>query len=134
MSNGINKVILVGNVGKAPELKSTQQGRQVLSINLATSELSQARDGEERKEFTEWHQISVWGKQAEALATMVQKGTKLYVEGSLRTRSWEKDGVKRYATGIQAFRVLVLSGGMPKGEGGDRADMAPYTPDDDIPF
>jgi single-strand DNA-binding protein len=119
MAEGLNKAILVGNLGMDPELKFTQGGQAVLRIRLATTE-SFVNKGGERQERTDWHTVVVWGKRAEALNKILSKGRSIWVEGRIQTRSWEdKDGGKRYATEINANNIgLVGSGGGRGGAGG----------------
>lgn len=129
MAEGLNKVLLLGNLGADPELRMTQGGQAVLKLRLATSKKFKNREGA-LQEATEWHQISLWGKRAEALAKFLQKGDRVFVEGELRTSSFEKDGEKRYRTEINAFNVI-LNGG--KG-GAKREDSVPAaSSDDDLP-
>jgi single-strand DNA-binding protein len=121
---GVNKVILIGNLGRDPELRYTQGGQPVCTLNLATTRTWQDRNGE-KKEETEWHRVTVWGKQAEHCERYLSKGRQVYVEGRLQTRSYEdKEGHKKYATDIIAETVQFLSGGGERGErshdGGDR--------------
>lgn len=120
---GINKVILVGNVGRDPEVRTTPGGQQVAKFSLATSESFNDRSGE-RKERTEWHNIVVWGKTADICKQYVQKGRQLYIEGRIQTRSWvDKDGQKKYMTEVVANTVQFL------GRPGDRQG-APEQPAD----
>lgn len=106
---GINKVILVGNLGADPEVKKTTNGHSITLFNVATSSAWTSRDGQ-KQESTEWHRIVVWGKLAETCAEYLGKGRKVYVEGRLQTRSWEdKNGDKKYTTEIVAVQVLFLS-------------------------
>ncbi len=131
----VNKAIIVGRLGQDPEIRHTQSGTAVANFSVATSE-SWKKDGE-RKESTEWHNIVVWDKTAEACGTYLAKGRMVYVEGKLQTQSWEKDGVTRYKTEIVAQRVEFLGG---KDE--QRAPNAPPRQDtydmnedeEDIPF
>jgi single-strand DNA-binding protein len=114
---GINKVILVGNVGRDAEVRFTQNGTAVGSFSLATSESFNDRDGQ-RQERTEWHNVVVWGKQAEIAGQYVKKGKQLYVEGRLQTRDWvDPQGVKHYRTEVVANRFQLL-GRRDEGEGG----------------
>ncbi len=137
----VNKVILVGNLGRDPEVRFTGGGKAVCHFPVATTEVWNDANGE-RRERTEWHNISVWGKQGENCGKYLSKGRQVYVEGSIRTRSYDdKEGIKRYATEIIAQTVRFLGG-----QGGGRAaspdapplpDVPPgsSTPDDDdIPF
>jgi single-strand DNA-binding protein len=140
----VNKVILVGNLGKDPEVRYTQSGRAVARFSLATSEVWNDAEGN-RQERTEWHNIIVWGKQGETCAQYLAKGRQAYVEGSIRSRSYDdKTGQKRYITEIIAQRVRFLGGGggtrvAPEVEGETQgeapASSAGGPPvDDDIPF
>lgn len=106
MAEGLNRATLLGNLGQDPELRSTQGGKSVLTLQLATSEryLDASKTWQER---TEWHRVIVWEKRAEGLHKILRKGMRIYVEGSIRTSSYEKDGVKRYSTDIVARSVLL---------------------------
>jgi single-strand DNA-binding protein len=106
MAEGLNKVMLLGNLGADPELRMTQGGQAILKLRLATTE-SYLDKGGTRQERTEWHSVTVWGKRGEALARILAKGSKIFVEGSLRTSSYEKDGEKRYRTEIIANNILL---------------------------
>jgi single-strand DNA-binding protein len=116
MADGVNKVILVGNLGKDPEVGYTQGGTARCRFSLATGESYTTKTGE-RQDRTEWHNIIVWGKQGENVGKYLSKGRQVYIEGSLRTRSWddEKTGQKKYMTEVNAQRVVFLGG---KGDGG----------------
>jgi single-strand DNA-binding protein len=139
----VNKVILVGNLGRDAEVRFTPGGQAVATLNLATTEQWNDREGQ-RQEKTEWHRVVLWGKQAETLNQYLQKGKQIYIEGRLQTRQWDdKDGNKRYTTEIRGDRVVLLSGG---GGGGQRfqresgpaqpepMDVGPELSEDDIPF
>ena len=116
MAEGLNKAILIGNLGQDPELKFTQGGQAVLKLRLATNETYVNKAGE-RQDRTEWHTIVVWGKRAEALAKILAKGRAICVEGRIQTRQWEdKEGHKRSTTEINAANIILLGGG--RGEGG----------------
>jgi single-strand DNA-binding protein len=143
----VNKVILVGNLGRDAELRYTPGGAAVASLNLATTEVWNDRNNQ-RQEKTEWHRVVLWGKQAESLQEYLTKGKQIYVEGRLQTRQWDdKDGNKRYTTEIKADRITLLGGGsggrgagssVERGSasmagGMDEPPMEPIT-DDDIPF
>src|SRR5690606_32610309 len=107
----LNKVMLLGNLGADPELRQTNSGQAVLKLRLATSETYLDRN-KVRQERTEWHQVIVWGKRAEALHKILSKGSRIFVEGGIRTSSYEdKDGNKRYRTEIQAQNVILSGGG-----------------------
>ncbi len=114
-SRGINKVILVGNVGQDPETRYMPNGGAVTNVTLATSETWKDKNTGENQERTEWHRIVFYQRLAEIVAEYVKKGSKLYVEGALRTRSWEQEGVKRYATEIIANEMQMLDN---RGAGG----------------
>ncbi|MDR2579108.1 MAG: single-stranded DNA-binding protein [Chitinispirillales bacterium] len=118
----INKVILIGNLGKDPELRYTPQGRPVVNFSMATTERWTSKDGE-KQERTEWHNIVLWGRQAEVANQYLKKGSSCYIEGRVTTRSWEdKDKVKRYRTEIEGLTLQLLSGGST---GGGRQEPPP---------
>ncbi len=118
MAEGLNRVMLMGNLGADPELRFTQSGQAVLNMRLATTESYVDREGQ-RKERTEWHSVVLWGKRAEALGKFLTKGSSMLVEGSLRYSSYDgKDGIKRYKTEINA-RNIILTGRRP-GSGDNR--------------
>ena len=113
---GVNKVILIGNLGKDPELRYTQSGQAVVNFSLATNESWTDKSGE-RVEKTEWHRIVAWAKTAALCAQYLSKGRTVYIEGKLQTRDWEdKEGVKRQTTEIVAATVQFLGG--QRGEAG----------------
>jgi single-strand DNA-binding protein len=139
---GINKVIIIGNLGGDPEVRYTPSGSAVANFNVATSESWKDKNTGEKKERTEWHRIVVWGKLGELCGEYLSKGRQVYVEGRLQTRSYDdKDGVKRYMTEIIATDVQFLGS---KESGGGRLGGAPLREsavgqgpppaDDDIPF
>ena len=117
-SRGINKVILVGNVGQDPETRYMPNGNAVTNITLATSETWKDKSTGEQQERTEWHRVTFYQRLAEIVAEYVRKGSKLYVEGRLQTRSWEQDGIKRYATDIIANEMQMLDSRGAGGNGG----------------
>ena len=119
MAEGLNKVLLLGNLGADPELKVTQGGQAVLKLRLATTESYLDRNNT-RQERTEWHRVTLWGKRAEALAKFLTKGERIFVEGRISTSSYEKDGEKRYSTEIVANNIILAG----RGKGGDRGDFA----------
>ncbi len=139
----VNKVILVGNLGKDPEVRFTNSGSAVARFPIATSEVWNDRDGN-RQERTEWHNIIVWGKQGEHCGQYLAKGRQVYVEGSIRNRSYDdKNGNKRYVTEIVAQRVQFLGGGggtrlaqQTESAPADEAQSSGGQPpiDDDVPF
>ncbi|MCK4417744.1 MAG: single-stranded DNA-binding protein [Candidatus Latescibacteria bacterium] len=105
----VNKVILIGHLGADPELKYTPGGRAVANFNMATTDAWTDKSSGEKKEKTEWHRIVVWDKQAEICGEYLKKGSHVYIEGRLQTRSWEdKNGMKRYTTEIVAQRMQML--------------------------
>lgn len=111
----VNKVILVGNVGKDPEVRYLEKGVAVANFSLATTERGYtAQNGTQVPERTEWHNIVAWRGLAELAEKYIRKGTQLYVEGKIQTRSWEKDGIKRYTTDIVA-ETIQLMGKRPEG-------------------
>jgi single-strand DNA-binding protein len=140
----VNKVILVGNLGKDPEVRFTGGGKAVCKFPLATSETWNDAEGH-KQERTEWHNIVVWGKQGENCGQYLAKGRQVYVEGAIRSHSYDdKDGNKRYMTEIIAQQVRFLGGGAGRGSGtapGAQPPMPDEMPggasssaDDDIPF
>lgn len=140
----VNKVILVGNLGRDAEVRLTPSGQSVASFSIATTENWTGKDGQ-KQEQTEWHRIVLWGKPAETLQPYLTKGKQIYLEGRLQTRQWEKEGQKHYTTEIKADKVVLLGGGAGRGgERGDRGDGGGYNEpmgqpagaitDDDIPF
>ena len=142
---GINKVIIVGHLGKDPEVRYTPSGSAVANFSVATSETWKDKTTGEKKERTEWHRIVAWDKLGEICGEYLSKGRQVYVEGRLQTRSYDdKEGVKRYTTEIIATDVQFLG---PKDSGGGRASSSggapprdtgggpgPPAADDDIPF
>lgn len=110
----INKVILVGNVGLDPEVRTLETGVKVARLRLATTERIFNRQTNENTEHTEWHTVTLWRGLAEVVDKYVRKGSQLYIEGSLRSREWERDGVKHYATEIVANEMKLL-GRRPEG-------------------
>jgi single-strand DNA-binding protein len=131
MAEGMNKVLLIGNLGQDPELRYTQGGQAVLNLRLATNESFMNRDNE-RQERTEWHTVIVWGKRGEALNKILSKGKQLCIEGRLQTRSWEdKQGQKRYSTEVVATNVILLGGGAGRGAGTSYDDGPPPPRDED---
>lgn len=145
MADGLNRVHLLGNLGADPELKMTNNGQSVLKMRLATTESYLDRN-KVRQERTEWHNVVVWGKRAEALGKFLTKGSRLFVEGGLRTTSYDdKDGNKRYRTEIVANNIILAgsrgdgaSRSEPRGETGGGGygddDYAAPMDEDSIPF
>lgn len=139
----LNKVSLIGLVGKEPDIRKTQDGKLIASFSLATSESWKDKSSGERKQNTEWHKIVIFGQLAKIVERYVKKGSKLYLEGSLKTRDWidKKDGVKKYTTEIvlQGFNcnLQMLDTRprleMPK-EDSDAIDNLGNEMDDEVPF
>lgn len=143
MSEGMNKVLLLGNLGADPELKVTQGGQAVLKLRMATTE-SYLDKNNARQEKTEWHSVTVWGKRGEGLAKILTKGSRILVEGKLQTSSYEKNGEKRYSTEINALQVYLAGGGGQRQEAASQqqrqapaaapADDSSSSDSEDIPF
>jgi len=150
---GVNKAILIGNLGKDPEIRSTTSGQRVANFSLATSRSWTGQDGQ-RQEKTEWHSIVVWGKLVDICEKYLQKGKQVYIEGRIETRSWQdKEGQTKYKTEIVCDQMTMLgragtgerNGGegggydAPRGSGGgaprdESFEPAGAAPDDDLPF
>jgi single-strand DNA-binding protein len=141
---GVNKVILVGNLGANPEVRHTQGGQMVANLRLATTERWTDRSGQ-KQEATEWHRVVVWGRQAEIVSQYLTKGRQVYIEGRIRTRQWQdQQGQKRFSTEIVAQNVQLLGSRSERAPGEEvDAPAAPEDtvtadfgggPDDDIPF
>ena len=145
MAKSVNKVILVGRLGRDPELKYTSGGTPFCRFSMATDDSWTDKASGERTERTEWHNIVVWDKLAEICNQYLTKGRQVYIEGSLQTREWDdKEGVKRKTTEIRARDMVLLGSGQGQGgqggQGGSKPVMAGSAPgestitDDDIPF
>ena len=159
MARGINKVILVGNLGRDPETRYMPSGGAVTNVSVATSNQWRDRDSGEQKERTEWHRVVFFNRLAEIAGEYLKRGSKIYLEGELRTREWERDGQKHYTTEIVAREMHMLDsrgemgggpppsgggssyssggGGGNSGGGGSMDDFGPPPSDDfddDIPF
>jgi len=149
MAGGVNKVILIGNLGADPEVRFTPSGQAVANFRIATNESWTDKSGQ-KQERTEWHRIVVWGKLAELCGEYLKKGRQCFVEGRLQTREWtDKEGKKNYTTEVVANNVQFLGGGAgARSEGGaprtggedmgppapPSGDMGGPPPGDDIPF
>ena len=139
---GINKAILIGNLGRDPEVRYTADGRAVANFSIATSERWKDKNSGEMQERTEWHRIVAWGKLGEICGEYLSKGRQVYVEGKLQTRSWEKDGITRYTTEIIASDVQFIGARdtadtyrPPEDASAYKGPEPPTTDkDDDIPF
>lgn len=136
MSKSLNKVQLIGNLGRDPELKYTSAGVAVATFSIATSDSWKDQEGN-TQERTEWHNIVAWRKLAEICGEWLKKGKRVYIEGRLQTRSYEKDGVKKYTTEIVADQLIMLDGAPKSAPAGDSeavaSDAAPAK-EDDLPF
>jgi single-strand DNA-binding protein len=145
----VNKVIIVGNLGKDAEVRYTTGGSAVATISVATTEVWNDRSSGERQEKTEWHRVVIWGKTAENLKDYLTKGKQIYVEGKLQTRKWQdRDGNDKYTTEIRSDRIVLLGGRgggggadggdygspAPSPGGGGGASGPPELTEDDIPF
>ena len=145
MAGSLNRVTLIGNVGKDPEIRYQPSGEAVANFSLATSTTWTDKTSNEKKENTEWHRCNAWGRLADVVGQYVKQGSKIYVEGELRTRKWEKDGVTHYTTEIRVGQMILLGskggGDASSTSSASRAKPAPAKAasgfddvDDDIPF
>jgi len=150
MARGINKVIIVGNLGRDPETRYLPSGGAVTNVSVATSKSWRDRESGEQKDRTEWHRVVFFNRLAEIASEYLKRGAKIYLEGELRTREWEREGQKHYTTEIVANEMQMLDsrGGMEGGGGGNfggaggqsgrqQDDFGPPPSDDfddDIPF
>lgn len=141
MARGVNKVILIGNLGKDPEVFSFETGVKKVTFSLATTEIYRNKEGQD-VEQTEWHNIVVWRSLADIAEKFLRKGSQVYIEGRIRYRTYEKDGQKKYITDIEADNINML-GARQNNEGNHGYEhnstaatpAAPVTPDtDDLPF
>jgi single-strand DNA-binding protein len=144
MSGSVNKVILLGRLGADPEIRYTQTGTPVATLSLATNKTWKNKEGQ-KQEKTEWHRVILWSKLAELSGQYLTKGREVYIEGELQTRSWEKDGQKKYTTEVVGQTLQFIGSGASKGAGGSATeDLPPDLPpppgentsgtEDDIPF
>jgi single-strand DNA-binding protein len=144
---GVNKVILVGRLGKDPEVRNLENGASVANFTMATSETYKDKVTGEKKEITDWHNIVLWRGLAEIAQKYLHKGDMVYIEGKMRTRSWEKDGVTRYTTEVIGDNMTMLSTQRSGGSGTSSAESGysgtaksqeSYSADssgtDDLPF
>ena len=138
---GVNKVILIGNIGGEPKNMTTPNGSAVCNFSLATSETWKDKQTGAAQERTEWHRVVIFGKLAEIAATYLKKGSKLYVEGKLRTRKWNDGGIERWMTEVVADEFQMLDGKQQQSRGentdtdySEQMQNQPPEFDDDIPF
>jgi single-strand DNA-binding protein len=140
MANSVNKVILVGNLGKDPEIRTLESGTKVASFSLATSEKYKDKTTGEQRVQTDWHNIVVWRNLAEIVEKYVKKGMQVYIEGKLRTRSWQdKDGHNRYTTEVVADNMVMMSRGADHQHSGNANESSAHSLNendevDDLPF
>jgi single-strand DNA-binding protein len=137
MAGSVNKVILVGNLGKDPEVRHTQDGKPIVNLSIATSETWRDRNSGERKEKTEWHRVVIFSEGLAKVAEQyLKKGSTVYIEGQLQTRKWtDKDGVEKYSTEIvlQGFNsVLTMIGGRAGGSSESSASSSSYSGGDEF--
>ena len=124
MNGSVNKVILIGNLGKDPEIRRLENGAMIASFPLATSEVFTDKNTGEKKEITDWHDVVLWRGLAEIAEKYIRKGTKIYVEGKLKKRSWQdKEGNTRYSTEVVGDDITILS----RLEGNERNSQPPYS-------
>ena len=146
MSRSLNKVMLIGNVGNDPDVRTTSSGTPIANMSLATTRKWQDGSGEQ-KEKTEWHRLTVWGKLVDVVERYVKKGDRLYVEGRIEYSESESDGQKKYWTNVNVFEMVMLGstgaedqggggrGGGFQGDSSPAADPPPISEtDDDLPF
>lgn len=133
MSGSVNKVLLIGNLGKDPETRYTPNGKAITTFSIATSDTWKDKNTSEKREKTEWHRIVTFGRTAELAGEYLSKGRKVYIEGSLQTRTWETDdGVTHYMTEVVGRQVVFLGGG--NGEQRPAVPQRTASDQDDIPF
>ncbi|MGB9712515.1 MAG: single-stranded DNA-binding protein [Dissulfurimicrobium sp.] len=133
MARGLNKVMLIGRLGADPEIRYTQDGTPVANLRLATNRA--VKKGEQWEEETDWHRVIAWRRLAEICERYLNKGSLIYVEGQIRTRSWEdKDGIKRYVTEIQAQDIQMLDSKKERLGGETEGLETPPPIEDDVPF
>ena len=145
MSRSLNKVMLIGNVGNDPDVRTTSSGKSIANMSLATTRKWKDGSGEQR-EKTEWHRLTVWGKLVDVVERYVKKGDRLYVEGRLEYSESESDGQKKYWTDVNVVEMVMLGSPGAGGQGGGgrgggfQSDSSPAPappisePDDDLPF
>jgi single-strand DNA-binding protein len=149
MAGSLNKVMLIGNLGRDPEIRSTQDGNKIANLSVATSESWKDKNSGEKRERTEWHRVVIFGPLSEVAEKYLRKGSKVYLEGQIQTRKWQdQSGQDKYSTEVvlQQYRgtLVMLDGAPPQGQRQEEATTAPgYSPpappahqdlDDEIPF
>ena len=136
MARGVNKVILIGNLGDAPDIRYTQDGKAIANLSVATSESWKDKNTGEKVEKTEWHRACMFGRLAEIAGEYLTKGSKVYLEGKLQTRKWQdKDGNDRYTTEIVASEMQMLDGASSRpAQQSNASPKAEADFEDDIPF
>ena len=143
--SGVNRVILLGRLGKDVEAKSLANGQSVSNFSIATSEAFKDKTTGERKETTEWHNCVAWGALSDIASKYLRKGDQVYVEGKMKTRSWEKDGITRYATEVLLDKIVLIGGNKSTNESsvgqGHTSTQQPnananqgFDPESDLPF
>jgi single-strand DNA-binding protein len=133
LSNGVNKAILVGNLGGDPVLRYTGTGTAVCNFNVATSETFKDKEGVKQTK-TDWHRVVAWGRLAENCGQYLRKGKQVYLEGKIQTRKWQKDGADVYTTEVVAFQMVILSPMDGSGGGNEKPAASPPQSDDELPF
>lgn len=132
--SSVNKTILLGRVGKDPESRTLENGSTVANFSMATSETYKDKNTGEKKEVTEWHNIVAWGKVGEIAAKYLKKGSQVYVEGKLRTRSYEKDSITRYVTEVRIDELTLLGNPGQAQTNPEPAGVGSNGKSDDLPF
>lgn len=123
----VNKVIIIGNLGRDPEVRYTESGSAIANLNVATTFSWKDKGSGEKREETEWHRVSLFGRTAEVAGEYLRKGSQVYIEGRLRTRKWEKDRVERYTTEIVGEQLTMLGGKGDEGDSKPQADAKAYS-------
>ena len=132
---GVNRVTLIGNLGRDPEVKYTPSGAAVANFSIATTEEWKDKNTGEKQSSTEWHRIVAWKRLGEICGEYLRKGSQVYIEGKLQTRQWEdRDGNKRYTTEIVAANMQMLGSRGQRVDDGGRYESSVQVPEDDIPF
>lgn len=139
MARSLNRTQLLGNLGQDPEIRSTPQGSSICNLNVATTESYKDKTSGEWKEITDWHRVVLWDYLADTAAKYLKKGSKVFIEGKLKTRTYEKDGSQRYMTEVVGSTLIILdrreqSEGSYSGGGYSAPDTASAPDEDDIPF